>query len=560
MRNRISLKFIATLALVFAFATFAFADEKKKTKKTTGTLKITTEQGSYPVYVDGQFIGNSSPNEAVMDVQTGTRTVEVRFPNGKSFTKSYPFTTTQPVCICFKKITRSINTPCPHLVQVGAPDVVTDGDLVTFTSNVDVAPNPKNSTPAMVNYNDFLNIPRLTTRLRDQRDPVAQCVRARFSSRIISLLEKDFTHSGSTTFTANDFANAQLLALKLRAGNEPLTKFLKNSLSSSTRKMLSGYDGSSALSSELLTALATDFNNIISGGSIYATDRFVGIVLSGESKEMLNRTLNASEVRTLNRMLLEDAFPTEIKRMGGNDADNLELGNALADEFNLLIKGPSLRNESCFSGVQMSEITKKASGQSFNRLLLEDAFAGEIVKIGTAYGQSNTPVRYKWTVVPSNARIVGPSDRDSIIVDTTGLGNQLVSATVTIDDGREDNLCRQNNMASTKVKPIPPPIPPRRFVEFPSVAFDDDKANFDAYAIELQNNPTWKGYVIIYKGTKSNQAKFDKLSARTIDYIIKTRGIPADRIVVLNGGTRDSDYFELWTVPEGATPPTPNMK
>jgi len=563
MLNKISLKFIVALTLVFAFATFAFADEKKKTKKTTGTLKVTTESGSYPVYIDGQFVGNSSPNEAVMDVQTGTRTVEIRFPNGKSFIKSYPFSTTQPVCICFKKVVRTINTPCPHLAQVGAPEVVTDGDLVTFTSNVDVAPNPKNSTPSMVNYNDFVNITSIATRLRDTKDPVALCVRSRFSQHTISLLDKGFGRAGTTTFTTDDFSNAQLLVLKLRAANDPLSKFLKDSLSSPTKKMVNTYDGSVALTSDMLAALTTDFNKIISGGLIYTEDRFKDLNVSTASREMLNRNLTTEETRQLNRMLLEDAYIREIKRMSGNSSDNLELGNALADEFNLLIKGTSLRDESCFSGVQMSAITRKVSEQklsgealkSFNRLLLEDAFAGEIAKVGTINGQLNTPVRYKWIVTPSNARIVGPSDRDSLVVDTTGLGDQLLTAMVTIDDGRDDNLCRQNNMASTKVKTIPR-IPPRKFVEFPSVAFDDDKANFDAYASELQNNPTAKGYIVVYKGAKSSQAKFDKLRARTIDYIIKTRGISRDRIEVRDGGTRDSDYFELWIVPEGATPPT----
>src|SRR5207248_1270198 len=65
-----------------------------------------------------------------------------------------------------------------------------------------------------------------------------------------------------------------------------------------------------------------------------------------------------------------------------------------------------------------------------------------------AYGGSK-PLNYTWTVSPAGARIVSGTGTATITVDSTGLGNQRVSATLVVDDGSGDPLCRQNAQAST---------------------------------------------------------------------------------------------------------------
>ena len=179
-------------------------------------------------------------------------------------------------------------------------------------------------------------------------------------------------------------------------------------------------------------------------------------------------------------------------------------------------------------------------------------FAAEVGYPGTA------ALNYNWTVSPPGARIVSGAGTRTITVDTTGLGRQRVAATLMVDDGSNDPACRQQAQASTLVTATPPPsIAPRRFDVFPSVAFDDDKARLDNLAIELQNNPTATGYVIVYGGSRSPAGRADRLGARAREYLTATRGIDANRIVVVNGGYRTRDTFELWLVPQGATPPQP---
>src|SRR6266436_2953304 len=68
-------------------------------------------------------------------------------------------------------------------------------------------------------------------------------------------------------------------------------------------------------------------------------------------------------------------------------------------------------------------------------------------------------LNYTWTVSPSEARIVSGAGTATITVDSTGLGGQRVSATLVVDDGSGDALCRQRAQGYTEVvkKILPPP-------------------------------------------------------------------------------------------------------
>lgn len=167
-------------------------------------------------------------------------------------------------------------------------------------------------------------------------------------------------------------------------------------------------------------------------------------------------------------------------------------------------------------------------------------------------------LNYTWTVSPSSARIISGAGTSTITVDSTGLGQQRVVAVLMVADGTDDPRCRQQANAATRVlKQAPPPIVPQRFDEFPSISYDDDKARLDNFAIELQNMPGARGFVIVYAGRTSRSGEADRLAARARDYLIGVRGIDPNRIVTVNGGYRERNAYELWLVPAGATPPQP---
>ena len=184
---------------------------------------------------------------------------------------------------------------------------------------------------------------------------------------------------------------------------------------------------------------------------------------------------------------------------------------------------------------------------------------GEVITFSsdTAYS-GPAPLNYTWTLSPSNAKIL-TSVGNRITVDSTGLGGQRITATVVVDDGSGEAACRQTAQASTSVRP-PERIehPSRQFDVCCSCSFDDQKARLDNLAVELQNDPTAKTYVIAYGSRTSRIGQADLLGDRARNYLVAQRGIDQSRITVMNGGFREEDCVELWIIPSGATVPQPS--
>lgn len=167
-------------------------------------------------------------------------------------------------------------------------------------------------------------------------------------------------------------------------------------------------------------------------------------------------------------------------------------------------------------------------------------------------------LNYNWTVSPASAKILSGSGTPTITVDSTGLGNQRITATLVVDDGSGDAMCRQVTQASTLIPPAPSrEEPAREFDVCCNCTFDDQKARLDNLAVELQNDPSTTAYIIAYAGRGSRAGEANRLGARALDYLTSQRGMDKSRIVVLNGGYREQDCVELWIVPRGATPPQP---
>lgn len=169
------------------------------------------------------------------------------------------------------------------------------------------------------------------------------------------------------------------------------------------------------------------------------------------------------------------------------------------------------------------------------------------------------PVNYRWTVTPSTAVITSGEGTPNITVDTKGLGGQPVTAFLDVTDDVYGATCQQKNEVVTNVDRQPEPPKPTLCDLFESQAFDDDKARFDNCTIALQNSPDSQLYIILYQGTdklsKVNTA--DKLSKRTLDYLVTTRGIDPRRIQIVKWGTKPRTTYEIYVVPPGAQPPVP---
>ena len=189
---------------------------------------------------------------------------------------------------------------------------------------------------------------------------------------------------------------------------------------------------------------------------------------------------------------------------------------------------------------------------------------GEIITYAADVTYGGTAgLKYNWTLSPSSARIMSGAGSPTITVDSTGLGGQRITATLSVDDGSADPACMQTAQAVAVVAAMEKKIlVAREFDECNNCTFDDQKARLDNLAVELQNDPATVGYVIAYGGRTSPIGQIDRLMIRARDYLTNERGIDGSRIVMVNGGFRESDSVELWIVPRGATPPraTPTVQ
>lgn len=108
----------------------------------------------------------------------------------------------------------------------------------------------------------------------------------------------------------------------------------------------------------------------------------------------------------------------------------------------------------------------------------------------------------------------------------------------------------------------------RKVDEFESVNCDDYLARMDNFQIELSNNPTAKGYILIYEGKiprqtntrfifvspHSGEAKaYEKTMIRRMTF----RKYDRQKIVFVEAGFREKLTVEFWVVPSNAEPPKP---
>jgi hypothetical protein len=108
-----------------------------------------------------------------------------------------------------------------------------------------------------------------------------------------------------------------------------------------------------------------------------------------------------------------------------------------------------------------------------------------------------------------------------------------------------------------------PPRPTSKFDEFGDISCEDEWARLDNFAIQLQNWPSAKGYIIFYggrlfRGRLPKQGEAAARAARMKPYLVKRRSIPSNRVIVIDGGYSDAWSAELWIVPPGASPPSPS--
>jgi hypothetical protein len=141
-------------------------------------------------------------------------------------------------------------------------------------------------------------------------------------------------------FTPSDITDPLSLLEEIAEESTPLTKFLKNICSKPVVEAHQGYivthqdsglirraldQAIDALKQAvpdlvpLSVTLAEVLNGIIQGGPIYQEDRFASVRLSETTQSLLEKTSDGEALIYLNQLLLEDAFPEQIRRRPNKD-------------------------------------------------------------------------------------------------------------------------------------------------------------------------------------------------------------------------------------------------
>ena len=94
----------------------------------------------------------------------------------------------------------------------------------------------------------------------------------------------------------------------------------------------------------------------------------------------------------------------------------------------------------------------------------------------------------------------------------------------------------------------------RKFDEFGDVQYSDLIARLDNFAIQLQNEPGTKGFIVAYRSHRDLPGFSNRTALRSKYYLVDNRGLSAARLVTVDGGEADHLTQELWMVPPGTTP------
>ena len=101
-----------------------------------------------------------------------------------------------------------------------------------------------------------------------------------------------------------------------------------------------------------------------------------------------------------------------------------------------------------------------------------------------------------------------------------------------------------------------------KFDEFGDLNCEDEMARLDNFALQLHAEPDKNGVLIIYGGRRfrgrlPKRGEAAARAARLKPYLVQRRGLPPNRVLVINGGYAEEWHVELWIAPQGAGLPTP---
>jgi len=100
----------------------------------------------------------------------------------------------------------------------------------------------------------------------------------------------------------------------------------------------------------------------------------------------------------------------------------------------------------------------------------------------------------------------------------------------------------------------------QKVAEFGNIGADNESAHLDLLVNSLNESPNARGGVIGYSQQHFPPGAFLRRLYGYRHYLVNSRGIDPNRLLIVKGGNRDRITTELWLVPEGISVPTPSSE
>jgi len=176
--------------------------------------------------------------------------------------------------------------------------------------------------------------------------------------------------------------------------------------------------------------------------------------------------------------------------------------------------------------------------------------AGEPMTFSVNFSRAaeNQKLEYRWTI--TNGTIVDGLTFPTVTVDTTGLGETNITATVEVKGLHENcsNVASETGSVYVSGDPL-------LFDEFGKISRTEIKARLRNLTIELNDRLGSQAYIINY-GTDKEIA----LCEKRIRDAISLFKFDASRITLVRGGANPNGagvFTKIWIVPPGADNPQP---
>ncbi|MEN3329786.1 MAG: hypothetical protein V7638_4593 [Acidobacteriota bacterium] len=89
-----------------------------------------------------------------------------------------------------------------------------------------------------------------------------------------------------------------------------------------------------------------------------------------------------------------------------------------------------------------------------------------------------------------------------------------------------------------------PPYTFPKFDEYGNLSFTNEKKRLDYFAHELKSVPNESGYIVEYRSKRHNQKPLAR-AKRAKDYLVRVKGVDANRLLLVNGGYQREFKIEL---------------